>query len=856
MKYKNVVIVGDFNCDYAQRNGDIVLSTTGSKLQTSLLQFDYTVVNNEPTRVTRDTSTLIDLVIASRAGLISNTRNLELGISDHMLVYACVQTRVRRPPPKIVKGRTFKNFNRCEFIRDLEDAPWSVCSVFDDPDDCYWAWSNIFNDICNRHAPYREVKIRSQSLPWITPQIRHTMNQRFKILLMARRTNNEELWKIYRELRNKVTLDVRKAKCHYYTELFAEVKDCKSYWRLIKDSACFKTSLPIMAMKGPSGETETSDLAIANILNEHFATIGEKLASGLPQAERRHPLANLSRVTPTVMTIDLTTDILKKALFKLKPDKASGPDHVSSKLLKYAGNVIIPSLMSVFTASTASNSVPATWKLANVSSLYKSGDETDKHNYRPISLLSVPGKLMESCIGSIITTHITNHDLRSRNQWAYRKGYSTELLLVKMTEDWRTALDSNLVVGIVFVDFRKAFDSISHSLLLQKLQGLGISGDLWSWIKDYLSERHQVTVINGSRSSLQTVKFGVPQGSVLGPLLFALFCNDLPNITDGSEGELHMYADDTTIYVAATSPDKHEALLHNFKPTYFLDKGETLKAWAKLIPEPWEDNRLITVSIGEKEKHSRNKEYNYTRLSEMASDVLFRIEAFFEEQACVTLKAETNVTVGCPLSRHIIPRGKPISCDSFRNYSFVIPRYQQKGVFLATGEVSDKTVEYDLVKLGCPFPVQSNEPFKPIVDLYDGETFVKEVDVNYVMWEQHGRKGYKYSATMKENYQSCFQEYLNGSMFAVNLDQPYEIFNSSAAASHIVWDDVGTFVFMLKVIDPDFSFCNLTVEFGVQVRGVRSMMEEIPTFVVLGSSCLTIIILLLSAYYTAVLCSN
>ncbi|KAL9961450.1 hypothetical protein ACROYT_G030391 [Oculina patagonica] len=252
------------------------------------------------------------------------------------------------------------------------------------------------------------------------------------------RRNNEELWKIYRELRNKVTLDVRKAKCKYYTELFAEVKDCKSYWRLIKESACYKTSLPIMAMTGPGGETETSDLAIANILNEHFATIGEKLASGLPQAERRHPLANLSRVTPTVMTIDLTTDILKKALFKLKPDKASGPDHVSSKLLKYAGNVIILSLMSVFTASTASNSVPATWKLANVSSLYKSGDETDKHNYRPISLLSVPGKLMESCIGSIITTHITNHDLRSGNQWAYRKGYSTELLLVKMTEDWRT----------------------------------------------------------------------------------------------------------------------------------------------------------------------------------------------------------------------------------------------------------------------------------------------------------------------------------------------------------------------------------------------------------------------------------
>jgi len=124
-----------------------------------------------------------------------------------------------------------------------------------------------------------------------------------------------------------------------------------------------------------------------------------------------------------------------------------------------------------------------------------------------------------------------------------------------MTEDRRRALDKNLVVGIVLVDFRKAFHSISHSRLLQKLQGLGIAGDLWSWIKDYLSNRTQVTIINGSQSNRRTVNFGVPQGSVLGPTLFALFCNDLPTIIDDRGGELHMYADDTTIYVAGPNPD-------------------------------------------------------------------------------------------------------------------------------------------------------------------------------------------------------------------------------------------------------------------------------------------------------------
>ena len=149
----------------------------------------------------------------------------------------------------------------------------------------------------------------------------------------------------------------------------------------------------------------------------------------------------------------------------------------------------------------------------------------------------------------------TRRSCDSVTHWAYRKGYSTELLLVKMSEDWKRALDKNLVVGIVFVDFRKAFDSISHSLLLQKLQGLGIAGDLWFCIKDYLSHRTQVIIINGSQSNRRTVKFCVPQGSVLGPTLYALFCNDLPTIIYDREGELHMHADDTTIYFPAPNPD-------------------------------------------------------------------------------------------------------------------------------------------------------------------------------------------------------------------------------------------------------------------------------------------------------------
>ncbi|CAB4004158.1 Hypothetical predicted protein, partial [Paramuricea clavata] len=150
----------------------------------------------------------------------------------------------------------------------------------------------------------------------------------------------------------------------------------------------------------------------------------------------------------------------------------------------------------------------------------------------------------------------TISDPMHNHQWAYKKGHSTELLLVKMTENWRRALDNNLVVGIVFVDFRKVFDSISHPVLLRKLQELGISGDLWCWVKNYLSNRHQVTVINGCMSeSMPAVKFGVPQGSVLGPILFSLLCNDLPDINISDDGDIYMYADDTTLYAFAPTQD-------------------------------------------------------------------------------------------------------------------------------------------------------------------------------------------------------------------------------------------------------------------------------------------------------------
>lgn len=219
------------------------------------------------------------------------------------------------------------------------------------------------------------------------------------------------------------------------------------------------------------------------------------------------------------MQIELSQDKVYEELLKIKPVKATGSDMVSPKLLKLAGKSIVPSLTSIFHISAQTNSVPCTWKNAIVSAIYKRDDETERVKYRPISILSVPGKMMETRVTSTINNHLEIHDLSNDHQWGFKRGHSTELLLVKMTEDWRRALDQKLVVGIVFIDFKKAFDTISHPLLLQQLQNLGIAGDIWLWIKDYQFQRLSM---EQSRAGVKS-SMGFPRGLSLDPFSFLSF---------------------------------------------------------------------------------------------------------------------------------------------------------------------------------------------------------------------------------------------------------------------------------------------------------------------------------------------
>ena len=247
------------------------------------------------------------------------------------------------------------------------------------------------------------------------------------------------------------------------------------------------------------------------------------------------------------MLQNLVLDLLKS----IDTNKATGPDGISPKLLKEAGSAISPSLTKLFNLSLSECKVPKEWKKADVVPLHKKNAKSIADNYRPVSLLSCVSKLLERLVFKHMYNYFKEHFIISIHQSGFKIGDSTVHQLSFLYHMFCSAIDEKKDVRIVFCDIKKAFDRVWHSGLLYKLEKCGITGPLLRWLKDYLTERYQRVLVKGQSSDWGLIKAGVPQGSVLGPLLFLIYIND---ITAEVESQIKLFADDTTIYIDVEDP--------------------------------------------------------------------------------------------------------------------------------------------------------------------------------------------------------------------------------------------------------------------------------------------------------------
>ena len=239
---------------------------------------------------------------------------------------------------------------------------------------------------------------------------------------------------------------------------------------------------------------------------------------------------------------------------EIKVTKSSGLCNVASRICKDAFVVIVPQLVYLFNLSLATGIFPDSWKQATIIPLYKGGNKTDVSNYRPVSLLPLPGKILEKIAHARLTLFLERERVISDNQGGFKKGFSTVSSIADLTDNLLTNVNKGLTSLAAFVDLRKAFDTVNHAILLSKLKCFGIAESNLEWCTNYLDNRSQKTLANGILSEARTVKCGVPQGSVLGPLFFILYVNDVQAAINGAT--LQLYADDTVIYTASSSSNK------------------------------------------------------------------------------------------------------------------------------------------------------------------------------------------------------------------------------------------------------------------------------------------------------------
>ena len=564
---RTTYLTGDFNLDLLKTSNHAPTFDFLEIMMTQLILPSITI----PTRMNPINNSLIDNIMTNNIHPNLKSGNLTIGISDHLPSFIVVPRKNQSHLPKKhnLYKRDIKNFDRENFILDFLQIDWDK-ELSNNVNEAAATFFQLMNVLIDRYIPLKKItqkEYKRKYKPWITDivvnKIKEKNNILSKITKCKDQTRKEELKNQFKALKNEVTQITRTNKKNYYENYFTKHKDNLSKtWKGIKEIISLKTKnsdYPSCIID--NGNTITDPTEIANKFNNFYTSIADNILTKRKyngNKSYRDYLTNPLDISMALYACDETE--VKNLLTSLNPKKASGPNSIPTTVLHLLANDICKPLSVIFNLSFNSGEYPDMLKMATAIPIFKKDSKLIVSNYRPISLLSNINKILEKLMFTRVYEFLEKHKCIYKLQFGFRSKHSTNHALINITETIRSALDSKKIAAGIFVDLQKAFDTVNHEILIQKLNHYGVRGTVNKWFLSYLTNRSQSVSILGFESDILPIKHGVPQGSVLGPLLFLIYINDLNNAICYSK--VFHFADDTNLLNISNDPSKLQKQLN------------------------------------------------------------------------------------------------------------------------------------------------------------------------------------------------------------------------------------------------------------------------------------------------------